>query len=54
VMQTGRNQGMQTMSEHLLNHVKAGLVEPEEAYMKSNDKLSFKDLLKTNGITLRL
>ena len=54
VMQTGRNQGMQTMSEHLLAHVKSGLVEPEEAYMKSNDKLSFKDLLQRNGITLKL
>ncbi len=54
VMQTGRTLGMQTMNEHLLAHVRAGLVEPQEAYMKSNDKASFKDALQKAGVKLEL
>lgn len=54
VMQTGRTQGMQTMNDHLLQHVKNGLVEPEEAYMKANDKHNFKDALKKANIELKL
>ncbi len=54
VMQTGRNLGMQTMNDHLLEHVKAGLVDPEEAYIKSNDKISMKDSLKRAGHNIDL
>jgi twitching motility protein PilT len=54
VMQTGKNLGMQTMNEHLLHHVQEGRVEPEEAYIKSNDKLQFRDMLTRQGITLSL
>jgi twitching motility protein PilT len=54
VMQTGKNLGMQTMNDHLLAHVRNGLVEPEEAYIKTNDKLGFKDMLTRNGFTLNL
>jgi twitching motility protein PilT len=54
VMQTGKSLGMQTMNEHLLAHVKSGVVDAEEAYMRSNDKLAFKDLLQKNNIPLRL
>jgi twitching motility protein PilT len=54
VMQTGRNLGMQTMNDHLIELVKSNTVEPEEAFMKSNDKIVFKDLLEKNGIRLNL
>jgi twitching motility protein PilT len=54
VMQTGKNLGMQTMNDHLLELVKTGIVEPEEAFMKSNDKIVFKDLLEKNNIRLNL
>jgi twitching motility protein PilT len=54
VMQTGKNLGMQTMNEHILQHVKNGLVEPEEAFMKSNDKKQMREALQREGHTLRL
>ncbi len=54
VMQTGKSQGMQTMNDHLLELVKTDQVEPEEAYMKSNDKMTFKEALEKNGIRLKL
>ncbi|MEM6733746.1 MAG: type IV pilus twitching motility protein PilT, partial [Myxococcota bacterium] len=54
VMQTGRKQGMQTMNDHLIEHVKAGRVTPEEAYMKSNDKQTMKTALKAAGAKLTL
>ncbi|MCA9574010.1 MAG: type IV pilus twitching motility protein PilT [Sandaracinaceae bacterium] len=54
VMQTGRNLGMQTMNDHLLQHVKNDLVTPEEAYMKSNDKQLMKSLLAAEGFSVDL
>ena len=54
VMQTGRNLGMQTMNDHLLQHVKNKLVSPEEAYMKSNDKQLMKSLLTAEGFSIDL
>ncbi|UJR79578.1 type IV pilus twitching motility protein PilT [Sandaracinus amylolyticus] len=54
VMQTGRNLGMQTMNDHLIELVKADKVEPLEAYMKSNDKQVIKDLLAKAGFKLDL
>lgn len=54
VMQTGRNLGMQTMNDHLIELVKSDLVEPEEAYMKSNDKPQLKEALAKLNITLEL
>jgi len=53
-MQTGRKLGMQTMNDHLLEHVTAGRVRPEEAYVKSNDKMGFKNALAAQGIELSL
>ncbi len=53
-MQTGKQYGMQTMNDHLLDMVKKRLVEPREAFIKSNDKATFRDLLAKNGITLTL
>ena len=54
VMQTGKNLGMQTMNDHLLEHVKAGRVDPKEAYVKCADKQGFKDMLAKNGVKLDL
>jgi len=54
VMQTGKTQGMQTMNEHLLEHVKNGLVDSREAYVKSNDKTGMKDMFSKNNIKLDL
>ena len=52
LLQTGRALGMQTMNDHLLELVRSGQVEPQEAYMKSNDKLSFKEALSRAGVAL--
>ncbi len=52
VMQTGRRLGMQTLNDHLLEHVKAGRVAPEEAYIKSNDKAQLKQSLLASGVKL--
>ncbi len=54
VMQTGRRQGMQTMNDHLLQHVQAGRVSPKEAYVKSNDKSVMKTSLAQAGHPLDL
>ncbi len=54
VMQTGRALGMQTMNDHLLQHVKNDLITPEEAYMKSNDKQLMKTLLQQEGFKVEL
>ncbi len=49
IMQTGRNQGMVTMNDSLIELVKAGKVEPLEAYMKSVNKSEMKTLLTRAG-----
>jgi len=54
VMQTGRRIGMQTMNDHLVQHVVDGLVTPEQAYMKSNDKAVIKNSFQAKGINLNL
>ena len=52
VMRTGRRLGMQTMNDHLMEHVQAGRIEPQEAYLKSNDKAVMKTALANAGHTL--
>jgi twitching motility protein PilT len=54
VMQTGRNLGMQTMNEHLFDLVKREVVDAREAYIKSNDKQVFKEMLAKANIKLDL
>jgi twitching motility protein PilT len=54
VMQTGKNLGMQTMNEHLIQHVKNGVIDAEEAYIKSNDKQTMRQLLQREGVELQL
>lgn len=45
IMQTGRKDGQMTMDQAIEEKLKAGLVEPEEAYLKAHDKSRFKHLL---------
>jgi twitching motility protein PilT len=52
VMQTGKNVGMVTLNDSLINLVKEGLVEPREALNKAVDKNDFKNALSRNNISL--
>ena len=54
VMQTGRKLGMQTMNDHLVQHVLEGRVSAEEAYIKCNNKIQMRDLFNQNGIEVNL
>ena len=54
LMQTAKNQGMVTLNDSLLEHVKAKRVEPLEAYMKSVQKAEFKGALQKLGIELNV
>jgi twitching motility protein PilT len=49
VMQTGRGLGMQTLSDAMIDLVKAGTVEPQEAYDRSPVKKEFGLLLTRSG-----
>jgi twitching motility protein PilT len=49
IMQTSKGQGMVTMNDSLLAHVKARLVEPREAYMMAVNKSEFSSLLAREG-----
>ena len=49
VMQTGKAQGMTTMSESLLDLVKRGIVDPAEALHHAPARQEFKALLEKNG-----
>jgi twitching motility protein PilT len=49
IMQTSKRLGMITMNDTLIDLVEKKLVEPKEAYMKSVDKGSFVNMLKSKG-----
>jgi len=49
IMQTARNSGMRLMNDALLDLVKKGLVEPDEALAKAVDKDSFRIALKSGA-----
>ena len=51
-MQTGKNIGMVMLNDALFEHVKNGLVEPRDAYIKAVDKPGFESLLTRNGFKL--
>jgi twitching motility protein PilT len=53
MMQVGRANGMVTLNDALLEHVKARTVAAEEAYMKAVDKAGFEALLKRHNIDTR-
>jgi twitching motility protein PilT len=50
IMQTGRKQGMCLMNDSLFKHVKDGLVAPEEALAKANDKAGLLAAFQGAGI----
>ena len=52
MMQVGKNVGMVSLNDALLELVTKKLVAPDEAYSKSVDKPGFDSLLKRNNITL--
>ena len=54
VMQTGRDVGMVTLNDSLLELVKAKKVDPLEAYMKSVQKVELKAALQKLGFTINV
>ncbi len=54
VMQTGKNLGMQSMNEGLMNLVKSGQVDAKEAYVKAVDKQGIKAMFQQANIALDL
>jgi len=52
IMQTGKALGMVTLNDALLDLVKRGVVDPQEAYAKSVAKADFKSVLERNGIKI--
>jgi twitching motility protein PilT len=51
-MQTGKNHGMVMLNDALFEHVKNGLVEPRDAYIKAVDKTGFETMLTRGGFKL--
>jgi twitching motility protein PilT len=51
-MQTGKNHGMVMLNDALFEHVKNGLVEPLDAYMKAVDKTGFETILQRGGFSI--
>jgi twitching motility protein PilT len=47
IIQTGKKDGMQLLDQHILEFLMAGKIEPEEAYMKANNKQEFAQFLKS-------
>ena len=52
LMQTGKKQGMVLLNDALIDLVKKGLVEPDEAYGKAVDKTNIANALRTAGFKL--
>jgi twitching motility protein PilT len=52
MMQVGKNVGMATLNEALMDLVAKKLVAPDEAYSKAVDKAGFEALLKRGGLAL--
>jgi twitching motility protein PilT len=53
LMQVGKNVGMVTLNDSLIDLVKKKIVAPEEAYAKAVDKSGFEGLLKRLGVDTR-
>lgn len=51
-MQTGKNIGMVMLNDALFEHVKNGVVEPRDAYIKAVDKTGFETMLTRGGFTI--
>jgi twitching motility protein PilT len=50
MLQSAKNQGMTSLTDSLLEHVRAGIVEPREAYLKATDKSGLVSGLRSLGI----
>ncbi len=46
MIQTGKKDGMQLLDQHILEFLMSDQIDPEEAYMKANNKQAFKQYLK--------
>ena len=46
MIQTGKKYGMQLLDDAIMEHLNAGRISPDEAYMKSNEKGRFRPFLK--------
>ena len=46
IIQTGKKDGMQLLDQHILEYLMSGVITPEEAYMKANNKQAFRQYLK--------
>jgi twitching motility protein PilT len=46
IIQTGRKDGMQLLDQHIMDHLMAGTIDPEEAYAKAHNKQAFASHLK--------
>ncbi len=51
-MQVGRSIGMQTLNDHLIEHVKNDLIEPNEAISRAADKDDMKNKLNMAGFAV--
>ena len=51
MMQIGKNRGCITMNDSLFAHVKAGRVDPKQAYLKAVDKVGLLSIYEKEGIT---
>jgi twitching motility protein PilT len=52
IMQTGKSQGMSTLTDALFDLVKKKWVDPTEAYLRSVDKSSMRGLLEKGGFKI--
>ncbi len=52
IMQTGKKYGMVTLNDALVQHVKDGKIEADEAYLRAVDKLGIVKALKATGKNL--
>jgi len=52
IMQTGRGSGMMTLSDSLLELVRKGQIDPEEAYANAVNKQELRSMFERNGVKL--
>ncbi|UCC23863.1 MAG: type IV pilus twitching motility protein PilT [Gemmatimonadales bacterium] len=51
IMQTGKKDGMQLLDQHILEHLKDGRIDAQEAYMRSHNKDAFRKYLEDESTT---
>jgi len=49
IIQTGKRDGMQLLDQHIMDHLMAGVIDPEEAYAKAHNKQAFQAHLKDSN-----